>query len=193
MNIKMTGQIKVILGCMYSGKTTEILKEYKRQASIGKKVLCINHKFDNRFGKDNESYICSHDMDKEMCVECVNLNDIDDDVIDSKDVILINEGQFFNDLVLFCMKWCEEKNKNIIVSGLDGNFMREPFGHMLELIPKAESVIKISAFCSICRDGTKAPFSFRVTDEMDEIVIGSSNYIPVCRKHYIELSNKKLK
>lgn len=188
----MTGTIKIILGCMYSGKTTEIIKEYRRWKSIGKEVICINHKFDNRFN-EGAGVVCSHDMHKERCVECINLNDLDDMVLNDMDVILINEGQFFNDLVSFCMKWCEDKDKDIIVSGLDGNFMREPFGHILELIPKAESVVKLNALCSLCKDGTRAPFSYRLTEEKTEIVIGSSNYIPVCRRHFKELNDKKLK
>jgi len=187
----MVGTIHVVIGCMYSGKTSYIIKEYKKWKSIGKKVICINNKFDNRFGIENQKFVCSHDLVKEQCYECLKLNDLDESLLNNVDVILINEGQFFEDLIPFCMKWCEEKDKNIIVCGLDGTFDRNSFGQMLELIPKAESVIKLSAFCSICKDGTAAPFSLRLSDEKDKIIIGTNNYIPVCRKHYCELINKK--
>jgi len=186
---KMVGSIKIILGCMYSGKTSYIIKEYKRWSSIGKKVICINFIDDTRYGSN--SYAYSHDSGKIECIPCKNLLEIDESKLNEYNVIFINEGQFFNDLINFCLKWCEEKDKDIIVSGLDGTFARKPFGKILDLIPLAESVEKINALCVLCHDGTPAYFSSRTTNETDEVVIGSTNYIPVCRKHYLELEKKK--
>lgn len=185
----MVGTIRVILGCMYSGKTSYLIKEYKRWASIGKKVVCINFVGDVRYGEDPYAY--SHDLGKINCLLCKNLLEITDDKLINFDVILINEGQFFSDLITFCLKWCEEKNKDIVVSGLDGTFARKPFGKMLEIIPLAESVEKINALCVLCKDGTPASFSSRITTEKEEIIIGSNNYVPVCRKHFLELEKKK--
>ena len=74
-----------------------------------------------------------------------------------------------------------------MIAGLDGNFKREPFGDILRLIPHAESVVKLHALCMKCRDGTKASFTKRIINSEDNILIGtSSEYIPVCRKHYNE-------
>lgn len=186
----MVGSLRVIIGCMFSGKTSYIIKEYKRWKSIGKKVICLNNKMDNRFGEDNKNFICSHDLVKENSYECSKLGDIDEAILDDVNVILINEGQFFSDLINFCLKWCEEKGKDIIVSGLDGTFERKPFGQLIDLIPKADSVVKLTALCSLCKDGTEAPFSYRKTNNKDDIVVGGSDmYIPVCRKHYCELVN----
>lgn len=182
------GSIKIIFGCMYSGKTTDVIRESKKWSSISKKAICINYAKDTRYGDDDQLY--SHDLNNVECVRATNLSDIDDDVILSGDMILINEGQFFTDLIECCVKWCETYGKNIIVSGLDGDYKRRPFGQMLDLIPYADSVEKISAFCKKCSDGTPAYFTWRLSNENEQIVIGSTNYIPVCRKHYTELSKK---
>jgi thymidine kinase len=181
------GKIKLIIGCMFSGKTTELIKECNRLESIHKNYICINSKKDTRYDKDDK--VSSHDRIQIKCIRVETLSDVDNSYIISNDVILINEGQFFPDIVEYTTKWCEIFNKDIVVSGLDGTFMRKPFGHLLELIPLAESVTKLSAYCSICKDGTEAYFSYRKLKDPNEILIGSSDaYIAVCRKHYLELS-----
>ncbi len=182
MNI---GTIDIVLGCMFSGKTTEVIAECKKWFSISKNALCINYFGDDRYGDDDNLY--SHDTEKIKCVRVYKLKEIDDELLKKSDIILINEGQFFDDLIDNCVKWCDIYNKKIIVSGLDGDFLRKPFGQILDLIPYANSVKKLKAFCSICKDGTYAYFSSRLTNESDQIVIGSSNYIAVCRKHYLSL------
>ena len=100
------------------------------------------------------------------------------------DVILINEGQFFGDLVPMVMEMVESHNKKVHICGLDGDFRRQRFGSLLDLIPYADKVEKLSAFCGMCRDGTPAIFSHRVSTEVNQIVIGSDNYIPLCRSCY---------
>lgn len=182
----MPGSINITLGCMYSGKTTDIIREYNIWFSIGKTAICINYADDVRFGEDNNLY--SHSKDKIKCVKSYKLKEIDDSLIRSSDVILINEGQFFDDLIEYCLKWCEEYGKNIIVSGLDGDYLRKPFGKILELIPYCDSIKKLKAFCSLCKDGTYAHFSSRLSSEKEQIIIGSSNYVAVCRKHYLSLN-----
>jgi thymidine kinase len=112
------------------------------------------------------------------------LFDLDENILHKNDVILINEGQFFEDLVEFCVYWSEEHNKNIIVCGLDGDFQRKPFENISRLIPLVDTITKLTALCKVCNDGTPALFSHRITQETDRLVIGSKNYIPLCRKHY---------
>ena len=57
----------------------------------------------------------------------------------------------------------------------------------------ADDVVKLKAFCSKCNDGTLALFTYCLTDETDQVVIGSKNYIPVCRKHFNDLTNQRKK
>ena len=172
---------------MYSGKTTEVIRECKKWNSIAKKAICINFEGDNRYGNDAQLY--SHDMNTVECIKVSKLIDVNLNLIKDSDIILINEGQFFPDLVEHCLIWTEQFGKNIIVSGLDGDFKRRPFGKILDLIPYADSVTKLNAFCTVCSNGTPAYFTWRLSNEQDQIVIGSSNYIAVCREHYNKLSN----
>lgn len=174
--------LKVYVGCMFSGKTTELIREYKKWTNIGKNVLLINYASDERYGADD--FVYSHDKNKVPCIKAMKLNELEDDLFNNVDVILINEGQFFNDIVEFCNKWVDQKNKDIVVCGLDGDFQRKPFGKMADIIALADKTIKLTAFCSICKDGTPGIFTKRLTCEKELIVIGSDNYIPVCRKHY---------
>jgi len=186
---KKSGTICVVLGCMYSGKTTEVIKECRKWMSISRKAVCINYNGDNRYGDDEKVY--SHDLNTMECIRAVKLSDVDTQLILAGDIILINEGQFFDDLIEYCVKWCEEYGKDVIVSGLDGDFERKPFGKILELIPYANSVTKLNAFCSLCSDGTHAHFSLRLSNEREQVVIGSDNYVAVCRDHYVKLQNKQ--
>lgn len=174
--------LKVYIGCMFSGKTTELIREYKKWTNIGKKVILINYSFDNRYGDDD--YVYSHDKSKVPCIKTFKLNDLDDNIFENIDVILINEAQFFDDIIEFCIKWVDHNNKDIVVCGLDGDFQRKPFGKMSNLIAMADKTIKLTAFCSICKNGTPGIFTKRLSDEKELIVIGSDNYIPVCRKHF---------
>ena len=188
MNFKKNGTIRVVLGCMYSGKTTEVIKECKKWLSISRKAVCINYKGDNRYGDDEKLY--SHDLNTVECIRASNLSEVNTESILAGDIILINEGQFFNDLIEYCLKWCEEYGKDIIVSGLDGDFKRRSFGKILELIPYSNFITKLHAFCSLCSDGTHAHFTWRLSKEQDQVVIGSDNYIAVCRNHYVQLQNQ---
>ena len=181
--------ITVYLGCMYSGKTSELIRECRRCLTINKNILAINYAADNRYFTDN--YIASHNLEKISCTKVNKLSEVDENTINNCEYIFIDEGQFFPDLKQYVLKWCEEYNKHVIVIGLSGDFMRQPFGQILDLIPVADKVLKLNALCSICKDGTEALFTHRLSDESAQVVIGNNNYVPVCRKHYIEL-NKNL-
>jgi len=186
------GYLKLIIGPMFSGKTTELIREVRRYRSIGKNVLCINHVINKRYDRDD---IVTHDkiaIDNGIVIE--KLCDIfrDSDMIrryEEADIIAIEELQFFEDAYDFMMVCVERDNKYVISCGLDGDFLRRPFGDVIRLIPFADDVLRISAFCKICADGTKAIFSKKiVTEETEETVkVGSSEtYIPVCRKCYVK-------
>jgi len=103
--------------------------------------------------------------------------------IGTSEVVLINEGQFFPDLEEF-VKILLKNNKKIYVCGLDGDFERKKFGQMLDLIPLCDKVTKLTSLCSICKNGTPGIFSKRITMEKVQTVVGSDNYIPVCRICY---------
>jgi len=99
--------------------------------------------------------------------------------------VLINEGQFFSDLVPAVRDMVDSMKKHVFISGLDGDFRREKFGDILDLIPVCDKVEKLSALCAVCKNGTPAIFSKRITDESSQVVIGSDNYKPLCRNCYL--------
>jgi thymidine kinase len=103
--------------------------------------------------------------------------------IGMSNVILINEGQFFPDLEKFVKNLLED-DKKIYVCGLDGDFERKKFGKLLDLIPLCDKVTKLTSLCSMCKNGTPGIFSKRISEETEQTIVGSTNYIPVCRKCY---------
>ena len=99
------------------------------------------------------------------------------------DVIGIDEGQFFPDLLPFCES-AANAGKVVIVSALDGTFQRKTFGHVCDLIPMAESIMKLTSVCMLCQ--RDAAFSLRTTAETEtEVIGGSDKYLAVCRRCYM--------
>ena len=75
---------------------------------------------------------------------------------------------------------------NVFIVGLDGDFNRNKFGEILDLIPYADTCTKIHSLCKICKDGTPGIFSKRINNCKDQTQIGANDtYIPVCRQHYL--------
>ena len=72
----------------------------------------------------------------------------------------------------------------VYVCGLDGDFQRKKFGQILDLIPLCDKVTKLTSLCSICKNGKAGIFSMRLTVETCQTLVGSDNYIPVCRECY---------
>lgn len=180
----MSGSLHVIIGSMFSGKSTEVIRLINRYKKIYKdQVLLINHQFDTRYG---ESVISSHDK---LQINCMSLDKLSC-VFDLEDfnkakVIFVEEGQFFKDLYDFVTKCADNYNKIIIVSGLDGDYQRAPFGDMLRIIPHAETIKKLNALCEVCGDGTLAGFTQRLVCNKEKEFIGVKEYRAVCRKHYL--------
>jgi thymidine kinase len=107
------------------------------------------------------------------------------------ETILINEGQFFPDIEDQVKQLVEVGNKRVYICGLDGDFERKPIGNLLQLVPFSDHIIKLKSLCSLCRDGTPGVFSFRTSREVDQVVIGSSNYVPLCRGCYQKAAHCK--
>ena len=183
--MKDIGRIDIIMGCMFSGKSTEIIRLINRYKALDKKILIVNHSKDIRYKKDSISTHSNINID---CISIEHLHTIKSDTkyeYTSKDVIVIEEAQFFNNLYEFVLTAAEKDNKIIILAGLDGDSNRNEFGDIIKLIPKCDSVVKLHALCSICKDGTLAPFTKRLVDNKDQIFIGIDEFIPVCRYHYL--------
>lgn len=172
------GELHLIIGCMFSGKTTELLRIAKRYKSINKNVLLLNYDLDKRYSNKE---MMTHDKTGLPCLFYNKLLDIIN-IIEEYEIICINEGQFFEDLIDFC-KECLKNNKILYVCGLDGDYKQEPFGDILNIIPLCDSIVKLHAFCKICNNQTPAFFTKRITNDKEQKLIGTEQYVPVCRKH----------
>lgn len=180
------GYLEIFIGPMFSGKTSKLIELYKQYSFCNIPLAVINHSSDTRY---NDTMLSTHDKIMIPCLQTSTLFCVTNDM-DNVDVILINEGQFFDDLYDFVVDMLKF-NKKIYVSGLDGDFKRTKFGKILDLIPLCDKVTKMTSLCSLCKNGTPGLFSMRLTDEKEQMLIGSSNYIPVCRYCYEENENKK--
>ena len=181
-----SGSINLIIGCMFSGKSTETIRLIRRYQNIkGKNILVINHEIDNRYG---EAVISSHDKVQLKCISLKNLFDIKGkQEYKNADVIFVEEGQFFKDLFDFATQAADLDNKNVFVTGLDGDYKRDMFGDICRLIPHAENVTKLKALCVKCEDGTVATFTKRIINNDKVELVGNADiYIPVCRYHYLK-------
>ena len=180
INLFPDGYLKLVVGCMFSGKTTYIINECKKWQSIGKQVLMINYNLDIRYS--NQDKIISHDQ---YSIDCVMIDKLTQKLtkqVELYDVILINEGQFFSELKLYVNHWCDELKKIVVVSGLDGDFTRSIFGEIIDLIPNCDDYVKLKAYCSTCKDGTCAIFTWKIKDR--PIVSLILELINMC--HYVE-------
>jgi len=185
----MAGKLELIIGPMFSGKSTEIIRRIRLLKIINKKIIVIKPNIDNRY---HETKITSHNFESADCIVLPCLNDLNIDIT-NYDTIIIDEAQFFNDLKSVVINWLENYNIDIIITGLDGDFEKNPIGQILELIPHAEKCKKINSLCNLCNDGTEGCFSFRKVESKNKILVGGvESYIPVCRKHYNELKNKNI-
>ena len=173
-------ELNLIIGCMFSGKTTELLRIANRLNSIGQNVLLINYHEDVRYSSED---IKTHD-DYNISIKSHFVESLDKVDYSTYSVICINEAQFFSNLRSFCIKALDD-NKKLYVSGLDGDYKQEKFGEILELIPLADKITKLHAFCKLCGDCTPAYFTKRLTESTAQKLIGTEEYIPVCRKHLL--------
>lgn len=172
------GELHLIVGCMFSGKTTYLINIANTFKSIDKKVILINYKEDTRYSR---THVTTHDLNS-CNVDTVFLDNLESYVFTEIDVICINEAQFFKGLRDYCVK-AVNAGKLVYVSGLDGDFKQNKFGEIIDLIPMCDSIKKLNALCNLCKNGNKAFFTLRITKDTSQKLIGTEQYIPVCRKH----------
>tara|TARA_Y100000589_G_C27157559_1_gene631427 strand:- start:1464 stop:2012 length:549 start_codon:yes stop_codon:yes gene_type:complete len=178
--------LDIIIGPMFAGKSTELIKRIRKLSVLNKKYISIKPIIDKRY---SEKQIVSHNNDRIFCscfdtidefIKIVNIKDLD--------TVFIEEAQFFPDLKDGVLQIVENFNCNVVIVGLDGDSNRNKFGQILDLIPYSDTCTKISALCKRCNDGTPAIFSHRNSNSSKQIEVGASDYEALCRKHYLELN-----
>jgi thymidine kinase len=201
MNFQNGGQLDIILGTMFSGKTTFLLSQIAKIAELNYSVLYINIDFDNRsnnifsthnpFFDEHVDFIKKESIKKNVkMIKAKTLMDLD---LEDKEVVIVDESHFFGDLVEFVNK-CLDLNKYVIVAGLIADFKGHKFGKTLDLIPICTNIHRLHAYCSECAKNKKctvAIYSKKTVKSKKNIDIGGSDkYIPVCRTHYFEDSKQ---
>jgi thymidine kinase len=177
----------LISGPMFSGKTTHLISYAQRFRTAHKKMLFVKHSIDTRYSSDPE--VISHDGlvfksdDQSSCriITTTTLNDISDEFVQNVDCILIDEGQFFDDLGVFIKKFVN--TKTIVVSSLISDFRMQPFTNTVSTISFADTIYHMSANCAVCEAETS--FTARVVNNDSQILVGSTDaYEPRCRQHH---------
>ena len=192
--------LHITLGCMYASKTSSLIRKYNTL----KNVIVLDYDTE-RQDKFYEGELINHNGVSIPCIKCSKLYDILDiykkrdnfqishefdplndfalsremnstrDALFNARHIMINEAQFYPDLVEFVKEFSQ---KNIYVYGLDGDFKQEKIGYILDIIPLCDTVQKLKANCEC---GELAIFSKRISEETEQY-LPNAQYIPVCRK-----------
>tara|TARA_R110000782_G_scaffold92708_4_gene176117 strand:- start:886 stop:1416 length:531 start_codon:yes stop_codon:yes gene_type:complete len=173
--------LSIIMGNMFSGKTSELIRRLKRLKVIGKNILVVNSAKDTR---SPDEVLKTHDNVKFNCLKVYDIFEVLKQVeFDEADVIAIDEAQFFPKLRRF-VECCLIVNKSVILAGLDADSFQQKFGELIDCIPLACEVTKLSALCMHCNNGVSGPFTKRIVDDQRlELIGGSDMYEAVCRDH----------
>lgn len=177
--------LNLILGPMYSGKTSLLISRYERYSLGGKRCLVIKYGNDKRYHEEN---VCTHNEIKLKAIQTCSLATISS-LVTSYDVILIDEIQFYDDASIICDDWANQK-KIVECYGLNGDFRRQPFEQISLLIPKADSIQHLTAIDQ--KSGKDAPFTFRTNDDQQQELIGGKGlYVAVSRASYHKMIDQK--
>lgn len=172
------GRIELIVGPMFAGKTTEMLRRVDRAELAKKRCVVMKYSQDNRYSQNN---VATHDLQMRVAIPCSKLLPHIEEC-QNFDVVGIDEGQFFPDVVEFSERLAN-CGKTVIVAGLDGDFRRKPFGRVLDLISRSESLTKLTAICT--ETGGEACYTQRTIDSQDlEIIGGAEMYRAASRTSF---------
>ncbi len=182
--------LELLLGPMFAGKSSALLSIVRRHRALGWSVCVITHSCDTRYGTNQ---VVNHDQQRCPAIATTTLTPVlEMPEYQQSRLVVVEEAQFFGDLVSFVTKAVDEDGKHVVVVGLDGDAGRKPFGRVLDLVPLADRITKLTAMCKLCADGTPAIFTFAAADDAvaataaGEACVGAADkYMPMCRKHYL--------
>ena len=180
------GKIELILGPMFSGKSTRLIEQMRKYVYKAKKTIMVKYYADQRYSEKSE--VVTHDLIKYDSINCKFLRN-SFDTLKQYDVIGIDEGQFFADLV----EVCEElalMGKIILIAALNGDFRMEPFPVIQRIISKSDKIKLLKAYCFNCHKDAK--FSLRIVQSNETVLIGAGEaYKPACRECHVFFSKQR--
>lgn len=180
------GQIEVVCGSMFSGKTEELIRRVRRAIIAKQKVQVFKPGIDDRYGIKE---VTSHNGQNVKAVPLVEAILIIDNLESTTTVVAIDEAQFFDDGIIEVVERLANNGIRVIIAGLDTDFRGEAFGQMPELMARAEEVTKLRAICVVC--GHQATRTQRLVngepayyDDPIILVGAQESYEPRCREHH---------
>jgi thymidine kinase len=182
------GWVHVIAGCMFCGKTDEMLRLLRRFSIAGRQVVLVKPRLDTR---TDEITVVSRSGAEHRAVTVEHSTEIEA-AVGAADIVAIEEGQFFDDRLPEVVEALAAAGRQVIVTGLDRDFRGIPFGTMPRLLALADQVTKLTAICMVC--GEPATRTQRLIDgepapaDSPLIVIGGlgdENYEARCRLHHV--------
>lgn len=183
--IQDSGRIEVITGCMFAGKTEELLRRLRRAEIANADIEIVKPEIDDRYGEET---VGTH-VGRTWEARIISLDEEGRDELNSidSDIIAVDEFNFFDSSFVSVLNELANDGKRVIVSGLDQTYRGEPFSPMDEAIAIADGVDKLSAVCEKC--GSEATKTQRIIDgepaKADEptVVVGAEeSYQARCRK-----------
>ena len=183
------GWIEVIVGCMFSGKTEELIKQVRRAKIARQKTQTFKPRIDSRYSVEA---VASHDQTLLAAHRIEDAGEIPDLLETETSVVAIDEGQFLGDNLLQVVSDLADSGKRVIVAGLDTDWRGRPFGSIPDLMAVAEVVRKQHAICRVC--GGPASRTQRLVAGIEDILVGSTEaYEARCREHFDpEISSRPL-
>jgi thymidine kinase len=170
------GWIEVICGCMFSGKTEELIRRVNRAVIAKQRITIFKPSIDIRY---DDVKVVSHNRNAINSIVVQKAQDILS-LSNDCEVVAIDEAQFFDETLIEVCSALAYRGKRVIISGLDMDFEGKPFGIMPQLMAMAEFVTKVQAICVGC--GGSATFSFRLNNLKQQILVGEKEeYEPRCR------------
>jgi thymidine kinase len=183
---KGTGWIEVVCGCMFSGKTEELIRRLRRAQIAKQNVMIFKPSIDNRYSAD---HIVSHNT-QSLSSTVVKIPKDILELSKNAQVVGIDEAQFFPaDIVRVCEELANQ-GKRVIVAGLDQDYRGLPFEPVPQLLAIAEYITKTLAICVVC--GNPADRTQRTTAQQERVVVGAKDlYEARCRKCHTVTEEKK--
>ena len=180
------GKIELILGPMFSGKSTRLIEQMRKYVYKAKKTIMVKYYADQRYSEKSE--VVTHDLIKYDSINCKLLRN-SFDTLKQYDVIGIDEGQFFADLVEICEELAL-MGKIILIAALNGDFRMEPFPVIQRIISKSDKIKLLKAYCFNCHKDAK--FSLRIVQSNETVLIGAGEaYKPACRECHVFFSKQR--
>jgi thymidine kinase len=174
------GQIEVICGPMFSGKTEELIRRLKRAVIARRKVQVFKPRVDSRYDPDA---VVSHSQQKMLSTVIEKASEVLDKLVQDVEVVGIDEVQFLGPDIVPIVKDLADRGLRVIVAGLDQDYRGAPFDPMPQLLAEAEYITKELAICVVC--GQPAGRSQRIVSSEDRVHVGSEDaYEPRCRKDF---------